>query len=147
MTKIRIYLDCCCFNRPYDKQKQLRISLETQAKIDIQHRIANGDLELVVSTMLFQENSMNTNQEARSYIEHFMLNHGSAIVISDLPEVKELRDRIMLTGIKSADATHLASAIFSHCDYFITTDDRILKYRTDEIRIINPVQFITEERR
>lgn len=58
--------DCCCFNRPYDKQKQLRISLETQAKVDIQHRIANGDLDLVVSTMLFQENSMNKNQEAKS---------------------------------------------------------------------------------
>lgn len=36
MTKSKIYLDCCCFNRPYDKQNQLRISLETQAKVDIQ---------------------------------------------------------------------------------------------------------------
>lgn len=146
MTKTKIYLDCCCFNRPYDKQKQLRISLETQAKVDIQHRIANGDLDLVVSTMLFQENSMNKNQEARSYIEHFMLTHGSTLVISDIPEIIDLRANIMATGIKSADATHLASAIHSHCDYFITTDDRILKYRTDEIRIINPVQFITEDK-
>jgi len=120
--------------------------LETQAKVDIQHRIANGDLDLVVSIMLFQENSMNKNQEARSYIEHFMLTHGSTLVISDIPEIIDLRANIMATGIKSADATHLASAIYSHCDYFITTDDRILKYRTDEIRIINPVQFITEER-
>ena len=29
--KLRIYLDNCCFNRPYDDQSQLRISLETQA--------------------------------------------------------------------------------------------------------------------
>ena len=146
MTKSKIYLDCCCFNRPYDKQKQLRISLETQAKVDIQHRIANDDLYLVVSTMLFLENSRNKNHEARSYIDHFMLGHGSVLVISDTQKVKDIRDEIMLTGIKSADATHLASAIYSHCDYFITTDDRLLKYRTDDIEVINPVQFITEDR-
>jgi len=34
--KYRIYLDNCCFNRPYDDQKQLRIYLETQAKLHIQ---------------------------------------------------------------------------------------------------------------
>ena len=27
--KMRIYLDNCCFNRPYDDQSQLRILLET----------------------------------------------------------------------------------------------------------------------
>lgn len=33
MKKIAIYLDNCCFNRPYDDQTQLRVSLETQAKM------------------------------------------------------------------------------------------------------------------
>ncbi len=101
---------------------------------------------MVVSTMLFRENSVNKNREARSYIEHFMLDHGSTLVISNIPVVKTIREGIMATGIKTADATHLASAICSHCDYFITTDDRILKYRTDEIKILNPVQFMKEVR-
>ena len=39
--KMRIYLDNCCFNRPYDDQSQLRISLETQAKLYIQGMIAS----------------------------------------------------------------------------------------------------------
>ena len=30
---LRIYLDNCCYNRPYDDQSQIRISLEAQAKI------------------------------------------------------------------------------------------------------------------
>ena len=31
----RIYLDNCCFNRPYDDQTQLNIYLETQAKLHV----------------------------------------------------------------------------------------------------------------
>lgn len=33
---MKIYLDNCCFNRPYDDQTQIRISLETQAKLYLQ---------------------------------------------------------------------------------------------------------------
>ena len=33
---MKIYLDNCCFNRPYDDQTQIRISLETQAKLYVQ---------------------------------------------------------------------------------------------------------------
>ena len=35
---MRVYLDNCCFNRPFDDQSQLRIRLETEAKLDIQAR-------------------------------------------------------------------------------------------------------------
>lgn len=33
MKKIRVYLDNCCFNRPYDDQSQIKINLEAQAKL------------------------------------------------------------------------------------------------------------------
>jgi len=32
MEKINLYLDNCCFNRPYDDQSQLTVKLETEAK-------------------------------------------------------------------------------------------------------------------
>ena len=51
----------------------------------------------------------------------------------------------MATGIKSMDVYHVACAIALKCDYFITTDDRILKYRDDRIKIMSPIQFIIEE--
>ena len=37
IMKYRIYLDNCCFNRPYYDQSQLKIYLETQAKLYIQN--------------------------------------------------------------------------------------------------------------
>ncbi len=72
---MRIYMDNCCFNRPFDDQSQLKLKLK---------------------------------------------------------------------GIKSKDALHIACAIFSKSDYFITTDDSILKKLKDfdEINIIDPINFI-----
>lgn len=45
MDKIRIYLDNCCFNRPYDDQEQIKIRLESEAKLEIQARIKTGELD------------------------------------------------------------------------------------------------------
>jgi len=50
----------------------------------------------------------------------------------------------MVSGIKEKDALHVACAIHASCDYFLTTDDRLLKYKTDKIKFANPVQFISE---
>ena len=56
---MKIYLDNCCFNRPYDDQTQIRISLETQAKLYIQDLIKKGKLEMTTSYVLWYENSQN----------------------------------------------------------------------------------------
>lgn len=50
---MRVYLDNCCFNRPYDDQSQLRISLETQAKLYIQNLIKKEQIEMITSYVLY----------------------------------------------------------------------------------------------
>lgn len=42
------------------------------------------------------------------------------------------------------DAYHVACAILAESDYFLTTDDRLLKYKTDKVQIIDPTEFIRE---
>ncbi|MEY6432363.1 hypothetical protein ABC977_08085 [Thioalkalicoccus limnaeus] len=42
-----IYLDICCFNRPFDDQGQLLIRLQTEAKLFVQEGIRAGDHALV----------------------------------------------------------------------------------------------------
>ena len=54
---MKIYLDNCCFNRPYDDQTQIRISLETQAKLYVQGLVRERKVELVTSYVLWYENS------------------------------------------------------------------------------------------
>lgn len=56
---MRVYLDNCSYNRPYDDQSQMRIYLETQAKLHIQDMIRQEQIELVTSYILDFENSNN----------------------------------------------------------------------------------------
>jgi predicted nucleic acid-binding protein len=44
--------------------------------------------------------------------------------------------------IKPLDALHLSCSINAKVDYFITVDDDILKYKTNEILILDPIGFI-----
>ena len=46
---MRVYLDTCCYNRPYDDQSQFRIEIETQCKLYIQKLICMGKVELAAS--------------------------------------------------------------------------------------------------
>jgi len=56
---MRIYLDNCCFNRPFDDQSQLRINLETEAKLKIQEYVTLNRFVLIWSYMLDYENFKN----------------------------------------------------------------------------------------
>lgn len=142
---MRIYLDNCCYNRPYDDQSQIRISLEAQAKIHVQGMIKDGQLELASSYTLMYENSRNPYEIKRRAIENFLKEHTSVYVDESYEDqVGNLAAEIMETGIKSADAHHVASAIISKCDYLLTTDDRLLKYQTDQILIVDPIEFIRQ---
>ena len=52
---MRVYLDNCCYNRPFDEQVQLRVRLETEAKLEVQRQMRSGELEYVWSDMLVTE--------------------------------------------------------------------------------------------
>ena len=60
---MKIYLDNCCFNRPFDKQNQMRIRLEADAKLCIQENIRNGTIELVWSYILDLDNEASPFEE------------------------------------------------------------------------------------
>ena len=46
--------------------------------------------------------------------------------------------------MKYKDAYHVASAIIAGCDYLISTDKRLLKYKNDKIKLVNPIEFVGE---
>jgi len=43
-----IYLDLCCFNRPFDDQAQARIRLETEAKVAIRKLKGRDDIRCLL---------------------------------------------------------------------------------------------------
>lgn len=139
---MRVYLDNCAFNRPFDDQGQMRIRLETEAKLYVQEHIKNRDIELVWSYILDIENNQNPFEEKRRVIEEW-----KKFLCLDIIESKKLlakAEEFVRIGLNAKDALHVASAIMGEADYFITTDDRLLKKmsQTDEIKTINPVDIV-----
>ena len=49
---MKVYLDNCSFNRPFDDQDQIRIRIEAEAKLFLQKLIDQGKLELAWSYIL-----------------------------------------------------------------------------------------------
>ena len=139
---MRVYLDNCSFNRPFDDQTQPRIRLETEAKLCIQDSVQAGILELAWSYVLDFENTANPFDERRIAIERWK---GQATFdIGETAEVLQTANKLASLGLKSKDTLHLACAMASGADYFVTTDDRILDRNTEVhgIEIVDPTVLV-----
>ncbi len=141
---MRVYLDNCCFNRPFDDQSQIRIRLEAEAKLYIQEKVLSGKIELAWSYVLDYENQMNPFDDRRRAIRWWKL---QAVV--DLEETRTIlrtANALCRYGLRSRDALHIACAIASGCDYFVTTDDLLLTHAGEGsgIKIVDPPTFVRE---
>ena len=73
----------------------------------------------------------------------FINANSSGYVAADkLDILKATAGVIMKTGVKPKDAAHVACAILAQCEYFITTDKRLLRYKSDKITLVNPIDFV-----
>ncbi len=141
---MKIYLDNCCFNRPFDDQSQLRILLETEAKLRIQDLVRSGELNLCWSYILDYENAKNPFRERREQILKWRAY--AEIDIQQKAQLIEAAVAIAARGIKKLDALHIACAVQGGADYFLTTDDGVLKkaQAIEQTTIIDPIGFIKE---
>jgi len=147
---MKIYLDNCCFNRPFDDQSQIRIRIETEAKLKIQEEVRSGKIQFIWSYILDYENNKNP------YIERTVRINGwkkyAILDIEENPELLKIANLLDQIGIQKIDSLHVACAVFAKCDYFLTTDDKILKRADqcltpsaiDSIKINDPIGFIKE---
>lgn len=138
--KYKIYLDNCCFNRPYDDQSYLTTYLESQAKLYVQKEILNGTFELTWSYILDYENSANPYEERKKSIVAWR--NIAKIRVGSSEDVDMISNEIMKNGIRKKDALHIACAIKAKCGYFLTTDKKLLNKDFKEIILINPLDFV-----
>ena len=140
---MRIYLDNCCFGRPFDNQDFLRIFIEAQAKVFIQEQIKSGKIELATSQILHLENSRCPFEVRKKSVEQFPKEYSAIYIdITWAERVAAKAEKFISSGIKTKDSFHVASAILAGCDYFLSVDDRLIKHKLDEIIMINPVDFL-----
>jgi predicted nucleic acid-binding protein len=141
---MRVYLDNCCFNRPFDDQSQARIRLEAEAKLEIQQRIKDKAIELAWSYVLDYESQANPFDERRDVVARW-----KTVAMVDVEETEAIIQQaheIANRGLRAKDALHVACAMTADCDFFLTTDDLVVKRMRGfaGIIVMNPTQFIVE---
>ncbi|MDR9367311.1 MAG: hypothetical protein RI575_18400 [Balneolaceae bacterium] len=106
---MNIYLDNCCFNRPFDDQNQIRIRIETEAKLHLQRKIEEGKLKLVWSYILDYENAVNPFEIRIISIGKWKKK--SEMFVTENENIIETAETITGYHIKPKDALHIAYAL------------------------------------
>ena len=141
---MRVYLDNCCYNRPFDPQTDLRIHLETVAKVRVQTLMKTGTLEYVLSDALDYELGQSPNFQEPDMIKPWKANAVEMVPVDDILICRG--EEIEKYGLKAMDAIHVACAEAASCNWFLTTGRGITKklHILGQMRIANPVDFIME---
>lgn len=122
---MRIYLDCCCLQRPLDDQTQPRIKVEAEAVLVILAAVQAGDVVLLNSEALEYEIARIPNARRRNEVLAML-----ALAKERLKLTKEsvtLAESLESVGIMAMDALHLSLASTAKADFFCTCDDSLLR--------------------
>jgi predicted nucleic acid-binding protein len=120
-----LYLDTCCFNRPYDDQTQNRIRIETEAKLALQELIRQKKVTLIWSYVLDFENKFNPFPERATAIQ--LWRNLALTRVRETRQIIDLGRELAKLGLKTFDALHVACAISANANIFVTTDDTLLR--------------------
>ena len=142
---MKIYLDNCCLNRPFDDLSQERVYFETEAILTIISRCKKGEWELMASSVLEYEVSKIPDSERLENVRKLFAVAKTNIDLTDEMESRAIS--FMEHGIKSFDSLHLAVAEIGGADVFLSTDDNLLRTAGKlelKIRIANPISWLME---
>ena len=144
---MKIYLDCCVLNRPFDDQSQERIRLETEAIILLLARLERKEWVWLGSQALEIEIDKAPDGEQPSRLRRVNEFVSSTIEIGkqELERARELQN----LGFVGFDAVHLACAESGKADVFLSTDDRLLKLakklaKKIRVTVENPLDWMKE---
>lgn len=143
---LKLYLDNCCYNRPFDDLTQEKVNLEASAIETIFRKHINKEIEIYKSMAIDFEISKINYENKRRQVED-LYDAIESIEITYSEEIKQRAVELRKYNIKDMDSLHLAFAESEDVDYFITTDRLLINAskRADlKIKVINPIEFIME---
>jgi len=144
---MKVYLDVCCINRPFDDQSQDRIRLEAESVRILLHQVKIGQLIWVGSSVVFFELMQNKDQERKEKMLSLIAPMSEMIMI-DQEDIQRAED-LEKMGFGAMDALHLAAAERLTADIFFTVDDRLLRngrrYKKKlKVKVLSPITYWTE---
>jgi predicted nucleic acid-binding protein len=143
----RIYLDMCCFKRPFDDQRQPRIRREAEAVSIIIEQAERVRVALIRSPALLLENEANPREDRR--VAAALWIDGAAVEVAHSPEVERRAEDLSALGFAPLDALHVSYAEAAGARALLTCDDGLLGLGRQhggllQTMIKNPVDFQQE---
>jgi len=144
---MKIYLDACCLNRPFDDQRQARVRLEAEAISLILQKLHQREWEWIGSDVLVYELGQTEDVERKERL--LLLAGQSHQVVAMTEKILTQAEKLVASGFDSYDAIHLASAENAKVDVFLTTDDNMQKIANRNKKmfsfvVVNPVTWLEE---
>ena len=143
---LKLYLDNCCYSRPFDDIKQEKVNLEANAIENIFRKHINKEVKIYGSMAINFEISKIKLDNKRRQVED-LYDAMELTIINYSKEIKQRATELRQYNIKDMDSLHLAFAESKNIDYFITTDRLLInasKRANLKIKVINPIEFIME---
>jgi len=122
---MRIYMDVCCLNRPFDDQTRAKIRIESDAVVATLSKCTTGEWVLLSSDVLDLEINKNPDEWKKLKVTELYSIAREKIEINDAIVEKALF--FEHNGLKAFDSLHLASANWSNAGIFLTTDKDLLR--------------------
>ncbi|WP_417909645.1 PIN domain-containing protein [Candidatus Electronema sp. PJ] len=142
---MKIYLDTCCLNRPFDDQSNLRVRLESEA-VKMILLLCEQKQCCLISSKIAEFEIANTPDEAKRSKLKFISGLAEQIIEIDARIALRAKE-FEKTGMQAFDSLHLACAETS-ADVFLTVDDKFLKLalKVEDLKVQarNPVQWLSE---
>jgi hypothetical protein len=130
--------------RPFDDQSQPRIHMEALAVSFIMDKIWSGDWQWVAGEILYMEVLADRNAYRRAKVLGWLRFVDEWMEAAQMDE--NLIRRFMRHGIGEWDAEHLAAAVTSGCDCFVTADHGLSAHAASlkpslGFRLLNPMEL------
>jgi predicted nucleic acid-binding protein len=142
---MKIYMDNCCLNRPFDDQSNLRVHLEAEAIKTIISLLEQQQWFLVSSQVLEFEISKNGDESRRNELNS--INALAHTVIRIDAAIAKRANEFEKHGLQAFDALHLACAE-DNADIFLTVDDKFINKAKNiqglHIKISSPLIYLSE---
>ena len=145
LKQMRIYMDNCCYNRPYDDMRYDMVRMEAEAVILIIDMCEKNGWELYTSDVLLDEINNIPNLFRKQKV--LQLYHSATNHIELSGEILERGKDLERFHIRPYDALHLASAESVDVDVFLTTDRKLINLANRSnvrINVKNPLVWLTE---
>lgn len=114
---MKLYLDVCCLNRPFDDQSQGKIRLEAESVLLILGIISDAEWQLISSEAVVYEIERTPDVRRKNRVRRF---HSLSSTYIGFTGLEFARARELQTlGFDDLDALHLSCAESGEADIFL----------------------------